>query len=544
MENILIGIIVLLLGLTATIGNLRQKTETIQIWFIVLSYTFVGYYSFNSMRDYTTEIVDKNPLYISISILFITLIFAHFTRKEKFKNLAFVSFLLPLLYLMLGETSFVFNAYGFTTISLLKISYLGVSIPLLLHFCFYLFNKFNASPEKAGNPIFESLETSFLFLFLAISSISGYFLAGPFGLFIFASSYLSSTLLFSQQFSIGQRQLVPISLSLLLLFPIHQLSTIVEIDNLSLLQGKVISGLFFGGLVTLVYATCLQWTEITKGRLANLLLFKALVIPSFFIGISGGLYFIYESFGGSISIIAILIGAAISVPLTNVIIKSSNFGSSLLLIGSAILFTPYLSHQDQVNSSNELTYSTASIQQEKEIHLSPIHFNSLEGNWKIDEKNTHIGFTLSANGTTTKGKFKSHSGSLTIPSDWKQTTMSITIPVNQITTFNRVRDASILEDEDFFDENQFKEIQFSLFTIEENENAFIGKGEFTMKGISKPLTITLQANTSSDEQNPSSIWLTGSGELNRLDFGMKPDPAIGNVISFEFKSSFNRNNKN
>jgi polyisoprenoid-binding protein YceI len=325
------------------------------------------------------------------------------------------------------------------------------------------------------------------------------------------------------------------------LFPIHQLSTIVEIDNLSLLQGKVISGLFFGGLVTLVYATCLQWADTIKGKLVNLLLFKALVIPAFFIVISGGLYFMYESFGGSISIIAILIGAAISVPLTHIIFKSSNFGSSLLLIGAAILFTPFLSIHNEIDSINEPTSTTASLQQDTAIQLSPIHFNTLEGGWKIDDKNTHIGFTLSANGTTTKGKFKSHSGSLTIPSDWKQTTMSITIPVDQITTFNRVRDASILEDEDFFDENKFKELQFSLFTIEENENAFIGKGEFTMKGISKPLSITLQVNTSSDDKNPSSIWLTGSGELNRLDFGMKPDPAIGNVISFEFKSLFIKN---
>jgi polyisoprenoid-binding protein YceI len=541
MENNLIGIIVLLLGFTATIGNLRQKTEVLQIWFIVLSYTFIGYYSFNSIQDFTTEIVNKNPLYITISILFITLIFNNFTRKERFKKLAFISFLLPLLYLILGETLFSCNTYGFSTISLLKISYFGVSIPLLLHFCFYLFKKFNASPEKAGDNVLESIETSFLLLFLAISSISGYFLAGPFGLFVVSSSYLSSTLLFSQQFNIGQRQLVPISLSFLLLFPIHQLSTIVEIDNLSLLQGKVISGLLFGGLVTLVYATCLQWADTIKGKLVNLLLFKALVIPAFFIVISGGLYFMYESFGGSISIIAILIGAAISVPLTHIIFKSSNFGSSLLLIGAAILFTPFLSIHNEIDSINEPTSTTASLQQDTAIQLSPIHFNTLEGGWKIDDKNTHIGFTLSANGTTTKGKFKSHSGSLTIPSDWKQTTMSITIPVDQITTFNRVRDASILEDEDFFDENKFKELQFSLFTIEENENAFIGKGEFTMKGISKPLSITLQVNTSSDDKNPSSIWLTGSGELNRLDFGMKPDPAIGNVISFEFKSLFIKN---
>jgi hypothetical protein len=75
MENNLIGIIVLLLGFTATIGNSTSKNGnfTNMVYCIELYIHRILFIQLNS-RFHHRNRGNKNPLYITISILFITLI--------------------------------------------------------------------------------------------------------------------------------------------------------------------------------------------------------------------------------------------------------------------------------------------------------------------------------------------------------------------------------------------------------------------------------------------------------------------------------------
>jgi hypothetical protein len=447
MEDNLIGIVLIVLGGVAVIGNIGSKARFVQNWFLILFSVFSAFFSFGNLVGFEDGEIDRNPLYLGISLLFFALLLSRFTQSEgKLAKIGWVGFIFPLVFLILGDKTFAFGGNGFTGLDLLKVGVLGAIAPLAYFLVFGLFRKVGFEVVLSDEPrIQPAMESGFIYLFLAGVGIAGYFLAGPFGVFVALVSYLGSSLLTSLLLPFGQSVFVPVVLLFVLWMPLTRLAEIGQAENLGLLQGRIFSGLFFGVVVVVFHSLMLMWAERLSGFRKMILLFKSIVLPVLFVLIPGMLYFAYESFGGAESVLALLIGAGLAIPLIHLPIPNASFGSSALLLGSAILFMPMFFHptEEEGPSLTDLNSDTQKVvvvaEDGSQQQLDVLDLNEAKGNWVVNTDNSVLNFTLEASGSKTKGKFSSYTGKFTVQEDWKTANMEIVIPVKSISTFNKIR---------------------------------------------------------------------------------------------------------
>jgi polyisoprenoid-binding protein YceI len=546
MEDNLIGIILLILGAVSVIGSLHLKQRFVHYWFLVLTTVFVAYFSFGNVVGFEDGIIDKNPLYLGVSILFLALVLYRITQAdERRARLGFIGLFFPLLFLLLGAKTYAFGGNGFSGMDLVKVGVLGAMTPIAFWVIFGLFRKVGFDVRVPDDERIQSaLEVGFVYLMMAGVGIAGSFLAGPFGVFAALVSYLSASMLTGFFIPQGQKAVVPFVLVFALLLPLTRLTEIGQAENLSLLQGKIFSGLFFGALVVVFHAVMLIWAQRMNGFQRFVLLFKSILLPMLIILITGMLYFTYEAFGGTEAVIAVLIGAALAIPLIHLVIPDSAFGSAALLLGSAILFTPLFTHPVDMDgpSLEGLNQSTSRVvvvaEDGSQQELDILDLNEAKGDWLVNTENSVLNFTLEASGSNTKGKFRSFSGQFSVGEDWRNAVMDIVIPVNSISTFNKVRDESLLDDAAFFEEAKFPQIKFVVKKLSLTETGYLAEGDFTLKGKTKKVPVIFKFVGRGDRDGKAFIVLKGTGSLNRTDFGMTPDPGIGDVVNFEFQTEF------
>lgn len=544
MEDNWIGIVLIVLGFVAVIGNMNQKPRFVHMWFVVLTAVFTGYYSFQNLRGFEDSEPDMNPFYLGISILFLALVISKFIGTGKKAYIGLVGVLFPLLFLILGDKTYAFGGNGFTGMDLVKAGVLGSIVPLAFLIVFSLFKRVGTNPDKAGEEVQLIIESGFMFLFLAGASIAGFFLAGPFGLFAVLVSYLSSSILADNAVEYGRKTIVPFALTFILLLPLTHLVEVGDADNLSILQGKVLAGLFFGAMAVAFHSGCIVWSEKIAGWKSKVLLAKAIVIPVLFVHVGGLLYFMYESFGGTSLVVSMLIGAALVIPLVHIAFPNTSFGVTALLVGSALFVTPHLKHEStdlstEIKGVDDSTQRITVVQDDgSQKELDILDLNEAKGEWVVNMENSALNFSLDASGSNTKGKFKTYEGTFIIADNWENARMKITIPVKSISTFNEIRDESLLSDEEFFEESKFPVITYDSKSLELTEKGYIAEGDFKMKGITKKVPFTFQFVGKGERDGKAFIVLKGTGSLNRTDFGMTPDPGIGDVVNFEFQTEF------
>ncbi|GAB5400024.1 MAG: YceI family protein [Aureisphaera sp.] len=102
--------------------------------------------------------------------------------------------------------------------------------------------------------------------------------------------------------------------------------------------------------------------------------------------------------------------------------------------------------------------------------------------------------------TRITGKFNTYDVALDLnEQDFTQSSLVVTIDVNSIDTGIPARDEHLLT-ADFFDAENFPEITFVSERIAIKDNGYEVHGKFTMRGITKPLTIPLH-KTGQDGKN-------------------------------------------
>ena len=150
------------------------------------------------------------------------------------------------------------------------------------------------------------------------------------------------------------------------------------------------------------------------------------------------------------------------------------------------------------------------------------------GTWNVDPSHSEVGFQVKHMGiATVKGKFKEFQGSLTIAEDGTATA-SGTVQVASVDTNEAQRDEH-LRSPDFFDAATHEQITFQSTSIEAvDEETFKINGDITIHGITKP--ITLEAIVEGSDVDPwgnTRVGLTVTGQINRSDFEMKFNQALG-----------------
>ncbi|HKP40411.1 YceI family protein [Mycobacterium sp.] len=145
------------------------------------------------------------------------------------------------------------------------------------------------------------------------------------------------------------------------------------------------------------------------------------------------------------------------------------------------------------------------------------------GTWAIDPVHSSISFSVRHLVVSkVRGTFQTFSGAIVVAEDG---TPSVTaeIAVDSVNTNNEQRDAHV-KSADFFDVDKYPTATFASTGVRPNGDGYVIDGEFTLKGITKPISLELEFNGVNPGMGHGEVaGFEASVVLNRKDFGIEID---------------------
>jgi polyisoprenoid-binding protein YceI len=142
------------------------------------------------------------------------------------------------------------------------------------------------------------------------------------------------------------------------------------------------------------------------------------------------------------------------------------------------------------------------------------------GTWAIDPVHSSVNFSVRHLVVgKSYGRFDQISGAITINEDGTPS-VNAEVDVNSVDTGNEQRDAHI-KAPDFFDAAQFPTATFVSTAVRADGDDYLLDGDFTLKAVTKPVTLTLAFNGVSPGMGHGEIaGFEASVVLSRKDFGV------------------------
>ncbi len=154
------------------------------------------------------------------------------------------------------------------------------------------------------------------------------------------------------------------------------------------------------------------------------------------------------------------------------------------------------------------------------------------GTWAIDPVHSSIEFSVRhLMVSKVRGHFNTFSGAIAVADDGSPT-VTAEIAVDSIDTRNEQRDAHI-KSGDFFDVEKYPTATFSSTGVREDGEGYVLDGDFTLKGVTKPVSLELEFNGVNPGMGHGEVaGFTASVVLNRKDFGIDVDMPLetGGVV--------------
>jgi len=151
------------------------------------------------------------------------------------------------------------------------------------------------------------------------------------------------------------------------------------------------------------------------------------------------------------------------------------------------------------------------------------------GTWAADTAHSTLGFSVKHLGiATVRGSFGEFEGKLELGDDLSSAKITGSAKIDSIDTAEPQRDAH-LKSADFFDAESHPELTFESTGIHQTGDAsFEIVGDLTMHGVTHPITLKAELEgTETDPWGNERIGLEITGQLNRSEWGMKFNQALG-----------------
>lgn len=203
----------------------------------------------------------------------------------------------------------------------------------------------------------------------------------------------------------------------------------------------------------------------------------------------------------------------------NTIVRASGLAAFLSLSACGYLIPAH----HQTTEPSELT--------EGAYRLDPDHTALL---FKID----HLGFSQFV------GRFDRVDAALDFaPNDPQASKLTVLVDMASVHV-NPPAFAEELRGPEWFDVERFPEARFESHTIEATgESTGIVRGDLTMHGVTRPMTLDVTFNGGGDNliTGTYTLGFTASGTLKRSDFGLGAyAPAVGDEVELEISVEFGR----
>lgn len=151
---------------------------------------------------------------------------------------------------------------------------------------------------------------------------------------------------------------------------------------------------------------------------------------------------------------------------------------------------------------------------------------SAQSTWSVDASHSNVGFSVAHMVVSEQeGNFKDYTIKVTSKSDdFNGADVEFTAKTASINTENEKRDGH-LTSPDFFDAAKFPEVTFKGKLVKEG-GKYVLKGDFTMKGVTKPATFDVTYNGTVKAWGKDVAGFKLSGKINRQDYGLTWSKAI------------------
>ena len=142
------------------------------------------------------------------------------------------------------------------------------------------------------------------------------------------------------------------------------------------------------------------------------------------------------------------------------------------------------------------------------------------GTWTIDAVHSTVGFSVKhLMVSKVRGTFDTFSGTITVSEDGTPA-VEAEIDVTSINTKNEQRDGHI-KSADFFDAEQFPKATFVSTGVRQNGDDYVLDGNFTLKGVTKPVSLELEYNGTNPGMGQGTVaGFDAKTVINRKDFGI------------------------
>jgi polyisoprenoid-binding protein YceI len=142
------------------------------------------------------------------------------------------------------------------------------------------------------------------------------------------------------------------------------------------------------------------------------------------------------------------------------------------------------------------------------------------GTWAIDPVHSSIEFSVRhLMVSKVRGRFENFSGAIVVAEDGTPS-VSAEIAVDSVSSGNEQRDGHI-KAADFFDVEKYPTATFKSTGVRADGDKYALDGEFTLKGVTKPVTLDLVFNGTNPGMGHGEVaGFEASVVLNRKDFGI------------------------
>ena len=149
--------------------------------------------------------------------------------------------------------------------------------------------------------------------------------------------------------------------------------------------------------------------------------------------------------------------------------------------------------------------------------------SALAETYTIDTSHSKIAFCVKQLLSTVRGDFRRFSGTIEVDREHpERSAVTARISVASIDTKIQKRDRHLLSSE-FFDAAKYPEIIFKSRSVKQTgENSGDITGDFTMHGVTKPMTlhVKLAAPASGESLPAHTRWLVTTDPINRKEFNL------------------------
>ncbi|MDR0802060.1 YceI family protein [Fluviicola sp.] len=362
-----------------------------------------------------------------------------------------------------------------------------------------------------------------------------------FGLFVFASSFFVSTfgviLLATGYFSsiIALRSNSGLQLSVLLfavawiLFSLNSLEGISD----SLQKGNLWMGILSG-------LGALWACRSMKNA------FLGLFIPILILGVLISFGFINGNFGGTPTLLGAIIGSSLGLALVERANTHKPFPGILLpliLIGFTnlvdSLFQPEkLKVETLLDTGNELANQTGKKKDVMDIPAIALTDGDA-GAWKSVAANSKLEFEVGPPAGRTAGAIKDFAAEVQLDKAGVIKSLQVSMKSESLTTFNNIRDESVLSEE-FIESEKYPKITYTSRKIEKVGEDYKITGDLDFVGMKVEVIVNLRFVSKVTKNDSEMLVFVGKSVVDRTKHNMTPDAKIGDLVDVTFEVALAR----